>query len=207
MLIPQTAKCHMIQKQALKPGAKKKPINENTQILGFVFFHPSSFSEDPCWTLVFIWVLHVSYMLTTALWRCSWAWGGDRSSGSRSLGWSLQPLNYSFKITGESVSLHTLIFFSFSAMSEENTSLQTVMQPSALEGSDQRNRGVQSAFSLPFNTLSPSYRSVTNLPARADVIFLPPPPLSPPPPPTPHVYRPPSSWRSMPGLWRLQQKL
>lgn len=70
-------------------------------------------------------------------------------------------------------------------MSEENTSLQTVMQPSALEGSDQRNRGVQSAFSLPFNTLSPSYRSVTNLPARADVIFLPPPPLFPPPHPTP----------------------
>lgn len=54
MLIPQTAKCHMIQKQALKPGAKKKPINENTQILGFVSFHPSSFGEDPCWTLVFI---------------------------------------------------------------------------------------------------------------------------------------------------------
>lgn len=33
MLIPQRTKCHMIQKQALKPGAKKKRIHENTQIL------------------------------------------------------------------------------------------------------------------------------------------------------------------------------
>lgn len=70
-------------------------------------------------------------------------------------------------------------FFSFSALSEENTSLQTITQPSTLEGSDQRNQEMQSAFSLCFNTLSSSYRSITNLPARANVIFLPPLHLSP----------------------------
>lgn len=86
-----------------------------------------------------------------------------------------QSLNYSFKITVESVSVYDWFFFSFLALlSEKNTSLQRATQPSTLEGSDQRNQEMRSAFSLCFNTLSSSYRSITNLPARADVIFFPP---------------------------------
>lgn len=38
-------------------------------------------------------------------------------------------------------------------------------------GSDQRNQGIQSAFSLCFNTLSSSYHSITNLPARPTSFF------------------------------------
>lgn len=51
----------MIRIQSLRPGAYSGKYTNPC----FVFLLPSSFGADPCWTSVFFWVLHVSYMLIT----------------------------------------------------------------------------------------------------------------------------------------------